>query len=286
MKPKHKAAKTKILPSLRGVRAHRTASGHWFGTCGTGSPLVLLPGFGADHTAWAPVVPALARHFRVVLVDPPGVGHGRELSADDRFDALATPLFDVLDMLGVETARLLGASMGGMIAMDFAARAPNRVSHLCTVCSMAKVEPHARAQVGERMVLLENEGPDVFATRMIADLVRPAYRARHPKVVDAVAHAYALALPRVAAVQRSARLLVDADLRADLPRIRAETLIVHGADDVFVSREAARTLADAIPDATLWVLEHVGHHALLEARDELLDEVIAFFRGPVGGDSP
>ena len=119
----------------------------------TGTQLVLLHGFGGDHTAWDAVKAQLPETVRVIAVDLPG--HGGSLQSDGRGGAgrMAKAILAGLDGAGVERFHLAGHSMGGAVAALIAMRAPDRVMSLTLVApgGMAKeinaslLERYARA---------------------------------------------------------------------------------------------------------------------------------------------
>jgi pimeloyl-ACP methyl ester carboxylesterase len=93
---------------------------------GTGPPLVLLHGLGASRRSWEPVIPALAARFDVIAVDLPGFGDSAELAARDEPapQVLARAVAGLLDELGVTAPHLAGNSLGGWVALEFAAVRP------------------------------------------------------------------------------------------------------------------------------------------------------------------
>jgi pimeloyl-ACP methyl ester carboxylesterase len=266
----------RVLPSLRGLRAERTAAGLWFGVVGEGPDLLLLAGFGADHSAWTPFVPLLRRHFRLLLVDLPGVGNGPPLDPRPDIRQLSDPLEGVLDRLGTRKTSVLGASFGGMVAMRFARDHPERVSRLVLAGSMARLEGDRPDALRERVRLLRRGGASAFAHRMVHDLLDPGFVAAHPRLVGAVVHAYALRLPPADALESLAELAIAADLRPQLGEIPAPTLVLHGDRDRLVPLAEARTLAAGLPSARLQVFAGAGHHLLLERRTEALRAVKSF----------
>jgi len=266
----------RVLPSLKGMTKGRTNSGFGYGTLGDGPDLLLLPGFGATHAAWAPLVSELQGTFRLILVDLPGTGRNARLRPGGGVNQMIAPLDALLDHLGLGRIAILGASMGGMTALWFARNHPERVRRLVVAGSMARVEPSEQARMDERIALLRKGGAHAFARAMVGDLLAPAFVKAHPRLVRAVSHAYALELPPPEEVERLAGILRGLDLRPHLGEITAPTLVLHGEADRLVAVRQAEYLADRLVDARLLVLEGAGHHVLLEKRRESIRAIKSF----------
>lgn len=277
------ANSARLLPSLRALEAARTASGLWFGVTGKGPDLLLLGGFGADHTAWTPLVPALRRRFRLLLVDLPGVGHSAPLWPARDLRGLSDPLVGVLDRLGIRQVAVLGASLGGMVGMRFGHDHPDRVSRLVLAGSMARLAADRADELRARVAALRTEGAAAFARRMVDDLVEPGFAAAHPRLVRAVVQAYAFRLPPAEVLEILAEVVASADLRPALGEIPAPALVLHGDRDGLVPLAHARELAAGLPVARLVVLPGAGHHLLLERRVEALRAIRAFLAPPPAG---
>lgn len=99
-----------------------------------GEPLILLHGLGATKASWLTVVPELARTFRVYAIDLPGFGASSKPRG--RYDApwFARNVFDLMDALGLEKARIAGNSMGGRICQEMAMMDPKRIESLACLC--------------------------------------------------------------------------------------------------------------------------------------------------------
>jgi 3-oxoadipate enol-lactonase len=97
--------------------------------------LVLIQGLGFDRSGWAPVVSALRRRFRLVLID--NRGSGRSTTPDRKFTVAdtAADVAAALDSSRIARAHILGASLGGMVAQELAIRHPQRVDRLVLACT-------------------------------------------------------------------------------------------------------------------------------------------------------
>ena len=97
---------------------------------GEGETLVLLHGFGGDHTAWFTIVQRLPKDWRVLSYDLPGHGRSLDVPGGGRAGAMAKAVLADLDARGIDRFRLAGHSMGGAVATMIALRAPERVAAL------------------------------------------------------------------------------------------------------------------------------------------------------------
>ena len=159
---------------MKDLRVGRTSTDFWFGTLGEGPDLLLLPGLGADHSAWSPLVPDLKRRNRLILVDPPGVGNGPALDVGRGPEQFVDPLVAVVDHLKIRKIRVLGASLGGWTGLRLARRLPDRVSGLV----VAGVAARASAEtLGRLLGIHVASGVQAFARAMIRESVAPAFAA-------------------------------------------------------------------------------------------------------------
>jgi pimeloyl-ACP methyl ester carboxylesterase len=236
---------------------------------GTGSPkITLVHGGLVASPSWRFQLPdpggglqGLAAAGQVIAHDQRGYGAtpwGEGLSADAGFAPLADDLLALWDVLEVERTVVVGFSMGTMVALEAAARAPERVAGLVLVSGGA-LDDEGRAVFEARAA--EIEGGDFEA--QIGDHVRrafsPAYVSDHPALIDEYAGAARTADPRaVAHTFRSIAAWQPPDLEA----LSAPTLLLNGSLDRLFTPAAARVLAYAMPpglDARCEVVEGAGH---------------------------
>lgn len=228
-----------------------------------GPPVLMINSLGADLSMWDPQVAALAQRFRVIRYDARGHGRspvppGRYALADLGRDAL-----DLLDRLGIARAHVCGLSLGGMTGMWLAAHAPERVGRLVLCCTSALLGPPE--QWAERSARVRAEGTGAIAEAVVARWVTPGFAAERPETVARLRKMVA-ATPPIGYAGACAAI-EEMDLRADLPRISAPTLVLAGADDPATPPPHGAAIAAAIPGARLEILAGAAHLATYEQPD-------------------
>jgi 3-oxoadipate enol-lactonase len=224
------------------------------------APVVLLSNsLGATRGMWDAQVPALAERYRVVSYDTRG--HGESPSPDGAWslDDLVDDVVALLDEVGAERAHVVGLSLGGMTAMRLAAREPARVHRLAVLCTSASVDP---APYRERAAAARRDGTASIAPTVVSRWVTPDFAAAHPHEVARLEAMVAGADDEGYA--RCCEVLAALDLREDLARITAPTLVVSGAEDPALPPEHQRAIAAGIPDAELQTFSPAAHLANVE----------------------
>ncbi|MEV8596286.1 alpha/beta fold hydrolase [Streptomyces sp. NPDC052012] len=240
---------------------------------GTTGPLLLcLHGIGSSSASFAPQLAALSGQFRVVAWDAPGYGRSPDpdgpLDLDDYADAAA----EVIRTRG-GSAHVLGVSWGGVIALRLALRHPDLVTSLIVAASSpgSGTDPGKAAAMRSRVPELEALGPRAFAERRGPRLVSadaPPQLVR--RVVDTMADAV-----RLPGYAHAAESMASADLRADLPRITAPTLVLCGDKDRVTGPEAAQALAGGLHKTASVVVKDAGHLANQEQPEHFNAWVLA-----------
>ncbi len=215
---------------------------------------VLLHGIGGP--SWGDLVPG--------ALDWPLPGFGSTAPLPRMtFPALSLALRDALDARGIDKATLVGHSMGGMVAQDFAATFPDRVAKLVlygTTPAFGGRDPaFAEAFLQARLGPLEGRGMAEAAHDMLAGVFAEG---ADPEAMPKAAAAMA-AIPE-AVYRETLRCLTTFDRRADLPRIAAPTLLISGELDQAAPAKTMRRMAEAIPGARIVVVPGAGHMVHLE----------------------
>ena len=240
---------------------------------GSGPGLMLVHGFGGAKEDFADHAPLLAADHTVVVFDHRG--HGESDKPEDplaySFDRLVADTLAVAEAIGLDEFRLLGHSMGGMVARRVVLRHPERVDALILMDTAPGPVPGLDADLMEFGAQVAREqGKDVLKAmldeaaplntpayeRMLAE--RPEYQAFQDRKWDALSEVMWAAM--VVAIARQ-----DDDL-PEFHAITCPTLVIVGEVDI-PFRGPSQAMADAIPDAQLAVIPDAGHSPQFEAPD-------------------
>ncbi|MGY1643854.1 3-oxoadipate enol-lactonase [Geodermatophilus sp. SYSU D00703] len=239
------------------------------------APVVVLSNsLGATRTMWDLQVPALAERFRVVAYDTRGHGSSPAPAGPYTLDDLVDDVVALLDRLGVQRAHVAGLSLGGMTAMRLAARHPDRVGRIALLCTSAKTEPQGFL---DRAAAARAEGTASFAPTVVGRWLTPPFAAAHPDLVARLEGMVAGSDDEGYA--SCAEVVAHVDLRADLRRITAPTLVVSGAEDPALPPDHQRAIADGIAGAELLSVSPGAHLANLESPLEVTGALLAHFDG-------
>lgn len=239
-----------------------------------GPALVFINSLGSDLRIWQDVAPAFADRFRVVLYDKRGHGLSDAPPAPYTLDDHASDLLALLDRLGVESAALVGLSVGGMIAQRIAVQAPHKVEALALCCTAAKIG--TPDSWDERIAAVEDGGIEAIADNVLQRWFTPLFRQMRPDDVAGWRNML-VRTPRQGYAGTCAAIR-DADLTADAGSITAPTLCVAGDQDGSTPAEVVRETAGLIPGAHFEVIEGAGHIPCIEKPAILTGLIKGYFR--------
>jgi pimeloyl-ACP methyl ester carboxylesterase len=269
-----------------------------------GAPLLLLAGLGQQLNVWPEELRdgLVERGFRVIRCDNRDVGRSGRASCPPpgarqfltrRFStaqydlgAMVADTVGLLDALEIERAHLVGMSMGGMIAQGVAAREPGRVLSLTSIMSTTGAPRVGRPAPSTwlRLAAPPARTRDAQA-KAVVGMMRHVGSRGFPFEEEAV-RAVALEAfdrsggPGAAGVARQlAAIMKSGDRSAEVGRIAAPTLVIHGDRDRMVNPSGGRATAAAIPGARLQVMAGMGHDLPRGARTELVEQIAAHTEG-------
>lgn len=241
---------------------------------GDGPAILFLHGLGGDKNNWQPQLDAFADGYRCLAWTMPGYGSSPAI-AELTWPNLAAAAVRVLDDAGIESASVVGLSMGGYVAQQLAADQPARVNSLVLAATTSQF----------------GRGSASFAERFLASRLQPIDEGAAPAdfaatVVAALLSDHATAETTASAIASMSQISADAYRAAltclvtwnfidRLNEIAAPSLCLAGADDKTAPVEAVQALADGLPNADFAVIDNCRH--LLN-----LDQPAAFNRALAG----
>jgi 3-oxoadipate enol-lactonase/4-carboxymuconolactone decarboxylase len=227
-------------------------------------PLLFIHGWGVSSAAFAEFFDRLAQHYRVIAPDLPGFGRSPALEGPVSYDAFADVLAALLDDLGLERAHVAGLSMGGGVALTFAARHPERVRALilmaptgCPEVSLPELAWNRICEFAEQSFSQANaRGKALVAKTFVANLLE------HP-----------VNLLTTMGMVASTRIVDDAR------RITAPTLLLWGDRDRTISPRLAPEFQERLPGARLEIMPDTFHEMATSRPDETAAIVHDFISG-------
>lgn len=247
---------------------------------GSGPPLLLITGLGASLDLAAPFERELAvRGVQAVSFDAPGIGESSAYRWPRRMPGIARTVEQTLDALGYDGVDVLGVSLGGVIAQQFAHQAPRRVRRLI----LAATGPGLGGVPGSPRALLALATPRRYYQpdyyRRIAGQVYGGAARRDP---DALLHgslARFTGRPTLPGYLGQIYAITGWTSMPWLRTLRQPTLVLAGDDDPIVPVINGRILAWCVPDARLHVVRDGGHLFLLEQPEAMAALVADFLTG-------
>jgi 2-hydroxy-6-oxonona-2,4-dienedioate hydrolase len=248
---------------------------------GAGEPLVLLAGTGGHLEAYAHNIPALAEHYRVIAFDYPGHGYTTHATADLELPDYVEHLLGLLDALGIDKAHLSGESLGGWVAVKFAAAHPERTGRLVLNTPGGTM---GRPEVMERIRSLSQAAADDPSDERIR--ARLEWLMADPKTVtdELVAIRRTIyARPGFAGSMRHILCLQDPGVRRrnlvtddELAAVPNGAMVVWTSDDPSGPAAAGMEMAEKIPGGRFTYIADAGHWPQWEQRETFNRLVLEF----------
>jgi pimeloyl-ACP methyl ester carboxylesterase len=228
----------------------------WYATFGRGEPVLLLHGGLANSNYWGNQVPALARSYRVVVMD--SRGHGRS-THDDRpygYDLMASDVIGLMDFLRLPKAAIVGWSDGAILGLDIAIHHPERLTKLFAFA--ANSDPSGVADIAQSAVF-------------------NAYIARAEKEYQALSPTpdqYKSFLEQISKMWETQPNFTAEQLRG----INVPTWIIDADHDEAIKRENTEFMANTIPNAGLLLQPQVSHFSFLQDPQQFTSDVLHFLQ--------
>ncbi len=242
-----------------GIRLHYEAIGRR-----TSTPVLMIQGLGADKHLWDLQRYVLATRYRVIAHDNRGAGRSDKPFGSYSLQQMADDAIAVLDHAGIDTAHVVGASMGGAISQVLAIMHPHRIRSLSLVCTSCSNHQWRRDLLASWADVAADKGMGEMTAQAARWVIGPrslrrmwpAFGWLGPIATSRPSHGFTAQV----------RAILDADdtLRDQLGAISVPTSVIVGNQDVLTPRGDSEELADLIPTAELSVLSGAAHGLMIE----------------------
>ncbi|MDB5077474.1 MAG: alpha/beta hydrolase fold protein [Chloroflexi bacterium] len=245
---------------------------------GDGSPLLLINGLADDLSAWGYQIDEFAQHYKTIVFDNRGIGGTEKPAGGYTTRQMAADAKELLDALGIERAHVLGVSMGGMIAQEFAIAYPGTVDKLLLCCTCS--EP---SEANKRLYRIwEETAPILGLGQMMKEVLlwcfTPEFLQQHPNVAQETEEALTGITQPVEAYLSQLNSIQVHNATARLGQIDAPTLVLGAPKDLIFPPFQSEQLRAGIGGSQLRFTEHGGHGYQWEAADEFNSAVLEFLR--------
>jgi len=248
--------------------------------------LVLINGVGDDLEGWANQTDAFVRSgLRVVSFDNRGVGRSSQPPGPYTSRQLAADLKALVAELDLPRFHLLGVSMGGVIAQEYAVAHPGDLISLVLANTFAAADPFTAAAFQTWVTVADAAGMAVMMEQQAPWIYSPAFYQHYPeRVAELIAAAQQSTQPAAAFAAQMAAL-TGHDCAGRIGSVRVPTLVLVASDDIIIRPELSRRLFDALGDGTgTWTVVPGGHAAFWENPGPWNQAVIDFVRAAARAD--
>jgi pimeloyl-ACP methyl ester carboxylesterase len=231
-----------------------------------GKPLLFVHGFPYDRRMWQAQADFLAQqNYRIVVPDLRGMGKSPVVKEPGTIQAYVQDLVALCDKLSLGTAVVLGFSLGGYVALEFARAHPDRLRALALIDTRAEADSdEGKKGRNETIEKVRKGGSAVLKGIMVPKMLTERTRKAKPDLVALVERIIG-EQPQEGVVRALEALRDRPDQRPNLAKIRVPTLIVVGAEDPLTPVAASMEMQKQIPNAQLRIITGAAHLSPMEA---------------------
>ena len=230
-----------------------------------GPPLLMIQGLGTDSRGWAIQRLSLGRKFRCIAIDNRGTGQSDRPSGPYQMERMAADAIAVLDAEQVESAHILGASMGGVITQVIGVVAPERTRSLVLACTACRHHKWRRELLSDWAHAVAQRDMSALGEQALPWLVGPRLHRRFGMWLNLLSRIVLSGESAPFVSQVEGILMMEDTFSVELANIRVPTLAITGSQDLLTPVGDAEEIVERIPGAQLAVIPGAAHGLMVEA---------------------
>lgn len=246
---------------------------------GTGEPILCISGFASSHSNFSMLAEHLKNNFQLIMIDNRGMGDSDDVVKEYEISDLAIDAMKVMESLGHDKFHVIGISMGGFVAQEFALKYSKNIlslSLLCTTSGGHNYIPLPLVSEKSLVAFYELE-TSIRDQKALAATLHPSIKIEKPELYQSI-----LKLRQESDIRVDQVLLqkkaVDKFLKKKLAlnEITIPTLIMSGANDRYVDTNNSFLMAQRIPFSQLAIIHRADHLFFFEKNDEVAQVLTKF----------
>ena len=247
---------------------------------GKGDNLILLAGLAANHRTWSKMVHELSKHYLVTI--PENRGAGRTSQPDEAYtiEQMADDIAMLMSLNDMDSAYIVGSSMGGKILQSMCLRHPDKVRAAIMAGTSARIPAAALMQVKTTIALIEAGVAPTLILETVMPWLYTEYFIRDSENLTTEFN-YIMEDPfpqSLTGYKGQVKALEAFDSSAYLNKIKQPTLVVVGELDIYVPAKFSKFVADSIPTSKYQVIDDCGHMFHSEKPEAFIQMILDFFK--------
>jgi pimeloyl-ACP methyl ester carboxylesterase len=240
--------------------------------------LILIGGLSSDHQVWKSTLRHFSKQFRILIFDNRGAGRSSTPDYPYTTDMMANDVLQLMDLLEIKRAHVLGHSMGGCIAQQIALLAPERINKMIVACSRAKPNVLANMALTMREKLQAAGMPiEILAEYVMPLLFSETFLQNSCQVKGFIQWTMQNPHPQSAlGFSHQLHAVKTHDVSNRLAEIHAPTLVIAGDEDILMPKASAKVFAENIKNSEFVVIPDCAHMPHVEKSREFAEHVMRF----------
>ena len=242
---------------------------------GEGFPLVLIHGLFEDSTTWGLVMPEFSKKYRTITLDIRGHGHSGKPDMPYSIQLFSEDLFEFLQKLGIAQVHLLGVSMGGAIAQQFALDHPEMIRSLVLVSTFSYNDPDLHKTFSRLRRCMADGGNPAFFDEAVKLVFTPYFVSANAKAI-AEWRDERNKINSPTAIVHAIDACMAFNVKDRISQISHPTLIISGREDVLTPIRLSEQIHRSVRGSERKIMESVGHNLHIEKAPELVQMTLDF----------